>query len=141
MDRNEIKDSISTIVREILQLSSADEFDTSKSLIDGFGLDSLDLLDLAFHIEERFGVKIGANELSGKAKSELREEDMIDDNGYLTEAALSEIRANIPEIPHEKTTGKLRKGDIPRLLNVDVFARLVEEKLADKLNVKRGERV
>ncbi len=89
----------------------------------------MDLLDFTFNIEEIFGVTIGSSELRGKAKEKFKDEDIIDEEGNICEFALEELRKNIPEIPENKIKYGLRQEDIPKLLNVDVFVRIVYEKL------------
>lgn len=131
MDKQHIKMTLENIVKDILEEDESFPIDSSKSLIDNYNLDSLDLLDLAFNIEAEFGVKIGANELSGNSRTTLSEDEMIDENGYITECALEELRRNIPEIPPENIRYGLRQNEIPRLLNIDVFTRIVQDKLKD----------
>ena len=126
--RTEIREKLISLVKEIMQ-DDAIEIDTSKSLFEEYSLDSLDLLDLSFNIEELFGVKIGANELRGQAKDRMKEDDMIDENGYITQKALDGLKAHIPEIPAERFNYGLRQEDIPRLLNIDIFIRMIFDKI------------
>ncbi len=126
--KEDIKLKLIDIVKDILEDEEL-ELDTTKSLIDDYDLDSLDLLDLTFNIEEEFGTKIGGNELSANTSNTLKEDDMTDENGNISNLALAELKKNIPEIPPEKIKYGLRQNDIPRLLNIDVFTRLVFDKL------------
>ncbi|PKK91871.1 MAG: hypothetical protein CVV64_00130 [Candidatus Wallbacteria bacterium HGW-Wallbacteria-1] len=132
MDRElgEIKNRLVQILGQILA-DESDDFtvDTSRSLVEEYGLDSLDLLDFSFNIEVEYDVKIGPNELSLKAKDRISQDQVLDEDGYLTQMALDELKASVPEIPSEMFRHGLRQGDVPRLLNIDVFARLVHEKL------------
>lgn len=131
MEIDEIKEKIVGILHQILaEDGEGVEIDTSLSLVEGYGFDSLDLLDFSFYIEEEFDVKIGPRELSIRAKGRISEDQALDEDGYLTEAALEELRRSIPEIPGQMIKHGLRQGDVPRLLNIDVFARLVRDKLA-----------
>lgn len=130
MELNEIKDKLVEIFCRILAEDSENiSIDTSRSLVEDYELDSLDLLDFAFNIEMEYDVKIGPNELSLRARGKISEDQMLDEDGYLTQAALDEFKTSVPEIPEEMFRHGLRMGDVPRLLNIDVFARLVHEKL------------
>ena len=129
ISREEIQKRLIELVKEILEDESI-EIDPGKSLIGDYGLDSLDLLDFSFNIEEIFNVKIGKDELSGRGRSTLKKEEMLDENGCTSEKALEELRRNVPEIPPEKFRYGMKQGDIPRLLNVAVFTRFVYDKLA-----------
>jgi len=133
MEITEIREKLIEILCRVLAEDSASfKVDTSKSLIEDFGLDSLDLLDFAFNIEVDFDVKIGPNELSLRAKDRIDQSNILDEDGFLTELALDELRSSVPEIPAHMFRSGLRQTDIPRLLNIDVFARLVHDKLGEK---------
>lgn len=127
-DKQAIEKKLINIIREILQNDTA-EIDPEKSLMMDYGLDSLDLLDFSFNIEEIFGVEIGPDELRGKANAKISKEEMVDENGNISLKALAELKKNIPEIPAEEIEYGLRPEDIPSLLNIRVFARIVIEKL------------
>ena len=51
-------------------------------------------------------------------------------DGYLTEAALAEIRSSVPELDPARLVAGLRKTDLPSLLTVSFFVRLIARKLA-----------
>ena len=55
---------------------------------------------------------------------------MYEKDGYLTEAALAEIRRSLPELDAGKLVKGLRKMDLPALLTVSFFVRLIARKLA-----------
>ena len=129
MTKEEIQKDLVEIIEEILG-ESKPESNENTLLIEELGFDSLDLLDMTFHIEEKFGVKIGSNELSGRAKGKYKQSELVDEKGFLTELSLTELKNSIPEIPSEKLVHGLRENDIPKLLTIGVFVRLIEEKLA-----------
>ena len=62
MDRNELKHRLKVMLIEGLRLEGKrpeDIVDADPIFIEGLGLDSIDALELAMALEERFGVKIG----------------------------------------------------------------------------------
>jgi len=131
IDKPAIEKELIKLIQNILNDDSIN-IDPSKSLINDYGLDSLDLLDFSFNIEEIFGVKIGANELKVRMKAKKREFEIYDEDGNLSLRALEELRKNIPEIPPENFSYGLRPEDIPYLLNIKIFTRIVYEKLEKK---------
>ena len=131
LDKQTIEKKLIKILRDILQDNTA-EVDPEKSLMLEYGLDSLDLLDLSFNIEEMFGVQIGPDELRGKADTKIAKADMIDENGNISQKALEELKKNIPEISAKEFAYGLRPEAIPSLLNTKVFARIVFEKLHEE---------
>lgn len=127
-DKTAIQNRLIELIKEVMENDSID-IDPMKSLIDDYGIDSLDLLDFSFNIEEIYNVKIGKDELAGRAKHNLSKDEMIDENGCISERALEELQRRIPEIPRDKIVRGLKQSDIPRLLNIAVFTRIVYNKL------------
>ncbi len=128
ISKEEIEKKVIEVILDIIGEPDL-EIDTELSLFLEYGMDSLDLLDFTFNIDEIFGVTIGSNELRGRAKDKFKDKDIIDEEGNICELALEELKKNIPEIPEEKIKYGLRQEDIPKLLNVDVFVRIISEKL------------
>jgi len=100
-------------------------------LVADLGAESIDLLDLTFRIEEQFQVRIEANEVEREARKRLPD-GAYEKDGCLTEAALTEIRAALPELDAGKLVPGLRKMDLPALLTVGFFVHLIARKLAAK---------
>jgi acyl carrier protein len=128
LTEQEIFEQLKPLLQEILG-ASPDEIQMNRVLVRDLGAESIDLLDLSFRIEEHFKVTIEANEIEREAKKRLPG-GVYEKDGFLTEEALAEIRAAVPELePHRLVKG-LRKTDLPSLLNVAFFVRLVARKLA-----------
>jgi acyl carrier protein len=100
-------------------------------LVADLGAESIDLLDLSFQIEEKFGVTIEGNEMEREARKRLAD-GVYEKNGVLTEEALAEIRASAPGLDPSKLVTGLRKADLPSLLTVAFFVHLISRKLAAK---------
>lgn len=115
----------------IFEVTGVPEQDIAMSsvLMNDLGAESIDLLDLSFLIEERFGITIEANEFERQASAELPD-DAYEQDGFLTAAALEKLRQALPEIAPDKLSSGLRKVDLPALLTVGVFVHLIQRKLA-----------
>lgn len=100
-------------------------------LVSDLGAESIDLLDLSFRIEEKFQVRIEANEIEREARKRLPG-GAYEKDGYLTEAALEEIRRSLPELDASKLVKGLRKMDLAALLTVSFFVHLIARKLEGK---------
>jgi acyl carrier protein len=100
-------------------------------LVADLGAESIDLLDLSFRIEEEFQVTIEANEIEREAKQRMPG-GVYEQDGFLTEEALAEIRKAAPELDSAKLVKGLRKVDLPALLTVGFFVQLITRKLAAK---------
>jgi acyl carrier protein len=100
-------------------------------LVRDLGAESIDLLDLSFLIEEKFGVTIDGNEFEKQSKQRIPG-GVYERDGYLTAEALGELRTALPEVDPSRFTAGLRKMDVPALLTVSVFVHLIERKLEQK---------
>jgi acyl carrier protein len=99
-------------------------------LMADLGAESLDLLDLSFLIEERFGITIGSDEFEGPARQRIPD-GVYEKDGYLTAAALAELRCALPEVAPDKLSEGLRKMELPSVLPVSVFVHLIQRKLRE----------
>jgi acyl carrier protein len=106
-------------------------------LVADLGAESIDLLDLSFRIEERFRVTIEPNEIEREARQRLPG-GVYEKDGCLTEEALAELRASVPELEPAKLVTGLRKTDLPALLTVAFFVRLIARKLAAKRMARKA---
>ncbi len=128
MTEKEIFEALNPLLVEVLGVP-AEKIRPDSVLVSGLGAESIDLLDLSFRIEEKFQVRIEANEIEREAKRRLAD-GVYEKDGYLTEAALAELRRSLPELDTGKLVKGLRKMDLPALLTVSFFVRLIARKLA-----------
>ena len=124
----EIFDELKPLLQEALGVRP-EQIQMSSVLVADLGAESIDLLDLSFQIEDKFKVTIEANEIERKA-SKRSPGQAYEKDGCLTEEVLAEIRASAPELDPAKLVKGLRKNDLPSLLTVGFFVRLIQEKLA-----------
>jgi acyl carrier protein len=130
MTDQEIFEQFKPLLVEVLG-SSPDEIQMTSVLVADLGAESIDLLDLSFRVEEHFKVTIEANELEREAKQRLPD-GVYEKDGFLTEEALAEIRRAAPDLPQGRLVKGLRKTDLPSLLTVGFFVRLIARKLAGR---------
>jgi len=93
-------------------------------MIEDLGADSLDLLDLVFHLEQRFKIKISPRDIERGAQKELGRVPLEVDGVYTPEA-IEQLRRAMPEVPQEELSEGLRSADLPRSFRVATFVRLV----------------
>ena len=128
MTETKIFDELKPLLVEVLGVP-AEKIRLDSVLVSELGAESIDLLDLSFRLEEKFRVRIEANEIEREAKRRLPD-GVYEKDGYLTEAALAEIRNSLPELDARKLVKGLRKTDLPALLTVSFFVHLIARKLA-----------
>jgi acyl carrier protein len=133
MSENEILERMKPLLVEVLGVAP-EKIRRESVLVSELGAESIDLLDLSFRIEETFGVTIEANEIEREASQRLPG-GVFEKDGRLTAAALEELRKSLPELDASKLVMGLRKLDLPSLLTVQFFVRLVTRKLGAKEGV------
>ncbi len=133
---NEILQKLKPLLVEVLGIQEA-EIEPESVLVADLGAESIDLLDLSFRIEETFGVTIEGNEIEREASKRLSS-GAYEKDGRLTDEALAEIKARVPELDPSKLQPGLRKTDLPSLLTVRFFVRLIARKLEEKSGGNRA---
>jgi len=128
MTNQEILEALKPLIVNVLGVRP-ESIRPENVLVADLGAESIDLLDLTFLIEETFQVRIEANEIEREAKQRLAD-GVYEKDGFLTEAALEEIRKRTPELDASKLVKGLRKVDLPALLTVSFFVSLIARKLA-----------
>jgi acyl carrier protein len=128
MTEKEIFEELKPLLVEVLGVP-AEKIRFDSVLVTDLGAESIDLLDLSFRIEEKLQVRIEANEIEREAKKRVPG-GVYEKDGYLTDAALDEIRKSLPELDAGKLVKGLRKMDLPALLTASFFVRLIARKLA-----------
>jgi acyl carrier protein len=127
MTDQEIFDTLSRLIRNVLGVKGAD-IKPESVLVADLGAESIDLLDLSFLIEDTFGITIEPNEFEKEVTARLPD-GRFEKEGFLTDGALVELRRSLPEVDATKLVPGFRKAQIPSLLTVGVFVRLIKRKL------------
>lgn len=130
METSEIVEGVIGCLRQIAspELASINEDD---KLIDDLGLDSLDLLELVFLLEQRFKVRLSPRDLEKRAQAELGDRP-IDLDGRYTPEAMVLIREALPEVPAAELPDDLPKQMLPRSFRVTTMMRLVERAMEEQ---------
>jgi acyl carrier protein len=102
---------------------SREQITIESNLFGDLGADSLDLLDLVFALEGKFGVEITRGALEKAAKGDMSDDDFAP-NGVISDAGLERLRALLPESAVRIQPGLLPR-QIPTLFTVGTFARIV----------------
>ena len=130
MTETEILERLKPLLVEVLGVTP-DKILLSSVLVADLGAESIDLLDLSFRIEETFNVGIEGNEVEREATKRLPG-GVYEKDGRLTDEALAEIRKALPELDRGKLVSGLRKMDLPSLLTVEFFVKLIARKQIEK---------
>ena len=94
------------------------------SLIDDFGAESIDFVDILFRLQRQFKVKIPRGKIVEEARGSLSEAE-FEKAGVVSDAGVARLRAFLSEVPPERFKSPLNVADIPRLFTVETFCKLV----------------
>jgi len=132
MNREEIVTSVCECLALVLDTDGASIRENDK-LIDELGADSLDLLDLSFHLQQKFNITISPKGLEQRIQKKM-EGNPYEVDGVFTPESLEELRKEMPEIPPEDLSEGLRVAELPRLFRVATMVNIVDRLLREKNN-------
>lgn len=130
MDQEAIFQGVRECVAKVLDISAA-TVRREHCIVGDLGADSLDLLDLTFQLEQRFGISISPRDIERRTSAGLGGKP-LDVDGVYTPEALAALRKALPEIPSEELPDGLTTADLPRRIRVATMASLVSRLLEEK---------
>ena len=101
-----------------------------KTLIGDLSIDSIDMIDLIYQIEDEFSIEIKIGELEKSARAHLGEKAFAVDN-VITSDGLLVLQDLMPEVSKDKFTPGIMVHQIPYLFSVRSLCGLVDRKLRD----------
>ncbi|HAZ12577.1 MAG: hypothetical protein A2X86_11740 [Bdellovibrionales bacterium GWA2_49_15] len=91
-------------------------------LISELGADSLDIMDIMFHLEEKFSINLQKEDFNFLKRLNLSDEEGIKE-GLLTPVAKSKLKEWLPSLDEQK---ELRPADLGQYLSVASIVRMLE---------------
>ncbi len=104
-----------------------DDVTPEATLVGDLGAESIDFLDIVFHLEKKFDIKIPRGELFPES---LASDSSLVQDGRLTEAGLEELRKKLPHADLTKLEADPRVENIQELFTVQMIVKFLESKLA-----------
>jgi acyl carrier protein len=127
---NEIAEKVYAIVADTLGLEP-DEIDGRASLIDEYGAESLDFLDISFKVNKQFGIKLSRQDFLTRSQEFFGAERTLLEDGKVTADGVALLRARMPEsAENEALFPGAPKSAAQRLYCADSWVRLVEDCLS-----------
>ena len=123
MDREDILAGVRACAVTALDVEGARVVPEARLLGD-LGADSLDMLDLGFQLERRFGIRLSMKDLENQMRSELGETP-VEVDGIYTPEAMVRIRRVMCEVDPAELPDGLRVADLPRCFRVATLMRWV----------------
>ena len=123
MDTSSIYPRVKVIVADVLAIDES-EVEPNGSLINDYGGESIDFLDLVYRLEREFKVKIPRGQIEKEARGAL-EDEAFAENGKLTEQGMVQLKEYLAEVPAERFKDGMSVAAIPTLFTVQTFCKLV----------------
>lgn len=123
MDTSSIYPRVKAIVADVLAIDES-EVEPDGSLINDYGGESIDFLDLVYRLEREFKVKIPRGQIEKEARGALDDEAFAQ-NGRLTEQGMAQLKKYLSEVPEDRFKDGLSVTAIPTLFTVETFCKLV----------------
>jgi acyl carrier protein len=131
MNDAELLEGVRACVVEALEVEPA-QVTPEARLVEDLGADSLDLLDLLFHLEQRFGTTLKPRSIERLARARIGGAE-LESGGVYTPEALAAIRDLLPEVPAAELSGTVRPAELPRRFRVRSFMELVRRAQAGEI--------
>lgn len=121
-------------VQEVIHQSSGVALDTIQpdaTLFDDLAIDSIDMVDILFNLERKYGIELKISEIEQFSKAELGDEPFEVDQ-IITEKGLEVLKRNLPDLNATKLVHGITINDIIRLITVKTLAHLVQVQIDKK---------
>ncbi len=121
-------------VQEVIHQSSGVALDTIQpdaTLFDDLAIDSIDMVDILFNLERKYGIELKISEIEQFSKAELGDEPFEIDQ-IITEKGLEVLKRNLPDLNATKLVHGITINDIIRLITVKTLAHLVQVQIDKK---------
>jgi len=118
-------ETVTELVRETLSLGTDEPVRGEQLLFYDLNFTSLDLLDLLYRVEEKFGVAIPEGTLYRLARGDV-DDAAFADRGHLTPLGRERLMALLSDSPPSIFPDKIHTQTLPRYCTVAAIARLVD---------------
>lgn len=124
----EIFDKVGEIIGKIMMISP-DEISSNASLVVDLGMESIDFLDVAFKLEETFGIELPRKNPIQRFIRQFGKEEFVQEDGSITSKGLKFLRVAFPEVDPDRLSDGLKEEDIMSLVSVQTYVNIVKRGL------------
>ena len=125
---------VAMLVRQTLALPETESISPPQLFFYDLGFTSMDLLDLLFRLEQHFQIEIPEGTIYHLARGDLSEAEFAED-AVLTEAGRQRLMDLLYDTPKELFPARIHATTLPRFCTVGAITRLVDHKLAAKVQL------
>jgi len=124
----EILQTIKEIIGKVV-LMSPDEIADDASLVDDIGMESIDFLDVAFRLEEYYGISLPRQDFIQRFVSKLGP-GVLSMDGKISAQGVKLLRLGFPEVDPARIHEGMREGEVFFLVSAKTYLNLVKRGLA-----------
>lgn len=124
---NEIMNKIKAIIGKIV-LMSPDEISDDASLVDDIGMESIDFLDVAFRLEETFGISLPRQGLIQRFADRFGKDGLVKDR-KITPKGLRLLKLGFPEVDPSRMTEGMTEDEVLSLVTIQSYHNQVKRGL------------
>ena len=118
-------------VKEVIANSlalDAESIDSNASLIDELGADSLDLIEMFFSLEQKFGVPLKDGNLEKLTRGEFKKE-ALREGKFLSAEDVEKLAEWLPKLKREENKNQIIPAQIFSYVTVEALVQMIEKKL------------
>ncbi len=127
MDTDSIYPKVREIIADVLAFDES-EIERDGSLVDDYGAESIDFLDLVYQLEREFKIKIPRGMIEQEARRGVAENE-FEDHGRITDKGLQRLKEYLSEVPDDRFTPNMPVNLIPTLFTPETFCKIVVREL------------
>jgi acyl carrier protein len=126
MTHEEALEGVKECLSKVLDIP-VESIQPDSRIIHDLGADSLDFLDLSFHLHQKFGIAFSPRDDERRLQEKMGGIP-IQVNGVYIPEAIAELRRSMPDIPAEEFSEGLTVSALPLLFRVSTIVHFVLSK-------------
>jgi len=130
MTDNAVFEGVRDNIADSLALPKAD-ISLQSRLVDDLGADSLDLVDIIFTLERKFGINVRETEFNFLTRLDFGSPEVMRD-GFLTESVVDKLAAWLPAVEEAPDRGKITPRQLFSMITVESICLVVERRRAQQ---------
>ena len=130
--KEEVEAKLAEIIAEVTGFEP-EEIQAEDSLSEDIGIESFDIVDINFRVEQVFGVKIGDG-MFCNFRDIFENPKLIDENNFLTPEGIQEMKRRIPDLDSSneiENEGQISFAAMLAQVKVHHFVHFIEMQLAE----------
>jgi len=124
-------ESVAALVRETIALADSEVISPQQLLFYDLSFTSMDMLDLLFRLEQKFGIVIPEGTLYKLARGDL-DDSQFAEVGVLTALGRERLMALLYDTPAPIFPARIHGATLPRYCTVAAIVRLVDHKILER---------